>query len=209
VYVQGLRNTLDRLPVASGRIIYVSSTGVYGQNDGRWVDEQSPCQPVREGGRACLAAEQALLNANPLGCRSIVLRMAGIYGPGRIPRRNNLEAGRPIAAPAEGYLNLIHVEDAARVVLAAERTSVIPAVYCVSDGNPVNRAEHYRYLARLIGASEPTFSPPLPDSHAAQRSLSSKRVRNTRLVEALAIRLKYPSYRDGLAAILAAENCGQ
>ena len=129
VYLRGLVNVLNALPSSTGRVIYVSSTGVYGDFAGEWIDEQTPCFPERSGGKACLAAEEALA-AHPRGADSIVLRMAGIYGPGRIPSREALESGRTIAAPANGWLNLIHVDDAARVVLAAEqiaaRSSLLP-----------------------------------------------------------------------------------
>ena len=97
----GSRMSLPGLPASVGRIIYISSTGVYGQTDGDWVTEESPCSPTREGGQASLAAEE-VLRAHPLGARSIVLRLAGIYGPGRIPCRDDLLAGRPIPAPRRG-----------------------------------------------------------------------------------------------------------
>ena len=85
VYVEGLRNTLAALPSGVQRVILISSTGVYGQNDGSWVDEDSPCRPTRDSGQVLLAAEQ-VLHDHPLGPRGIVLRLAGIYGPGRLPR---------------------------------------------------------------------------------------------------------------------------
>src|SRR5688572_18566798 len=101
VYAQGLANVLVALPPHVGRFIYISTTGVYGNAAGDWVDEQTPCWPERAGGRASLAAEQAL-KEHPPGERSLILRLAGIYGPGRIPRADPLLAGNPIDAPAEG-----------------------------------------------------------------------------------------------------------
>jgi nucleoside-diphosphate-sugar epimerase len=213
VYVDGLRNALTSLQESAAlrgsaaRFIYISSTGVFSQNDGQWVDEQSPCVPTREGGKACLAAEN-LLAEHPLGSRAIVLRMAGIYGPGRIPRRHDLEAGRPIAAPSDGYLNLIHVEDAADIVLAAKARAVPPSTYLVSDGHPVLRRDYYEELARLLGTGSPQFEEPPPDSPAAQRAGSDKRVGNARLVRDLAPTFVYPSYREGLAAIVDSETAG-
>ena len=79
-----MRNVLAALPAETGRLIYISTTGVYGPADGDWVDEVTPPDPQREGGRASLAAEQVLA-AHPLGQRSVILRLAGIYGPGRVP----------------------------------------------------------------------------------------------------------------------------
>ena len=84
VYAGGVQNVLAALPAATGRLIYISTTGVYGSSGGGWVDEQTPPDPQRDGGRASLAAEQALAKS-PWGARSIVLRLAGIYGPGRVP----------------------------------------------------------------------------------------------------------------------------
>jgi nucleoside-diphosphate-sugar epimerase len=201
VYVDGLRAVLAALPPTVRRFLYISSTGVYGQSEGQWVDEDSPCEPTREGGKACLAAEQ-LLRDHPLGQRAIVLRMAGIYGPGRIPRSGDVARGVPLAAPSEGFLNLIHVDDAARIVLAAEAQSAVPRTYTVSDGHPIPRREYYEELARRLGAPGPTFTSPDPDSPAASRATASKRVSNARLLSELSVTFAYPSYREGLAAII-------
>jgi nucleoside-diphosphate-sugar epimerase len=204
VYVDGLRHVLDALPGRIERFIYISSTGVYGSAQGDWVDEQTPCQPQRAGGRACWAAEN-LLAASRWQRQTIRLRMAGIYGPGRIPRRETLLAGEPIAAPAEGYLNLIHVLDAATVVLAADARAQPPGLYCVSDGHPAVRREYYECLARLAGAPPPQFVAPPPDSPAAQRAEANRRVANTRLLAELGVQLEFPSFREGLCAILQGE----
>jgi nucleoside-diphosphate-sugar epimerase len=201
LYVRGLRNVLDHLATSVGRFLYISSTGVYGQADGSWVDEASPCEPTREGGRACWQAEQ-LLWGHPIGSKTVVLRMAGIYGPGRIPRGRELQAGLPIEAPSEGYLNLIHVDDAAGAVIAADKWAPLPSLYCVSDGHPVTRREYFRQVATLLGAGEPRFAEPPCDSAAALRASASKRVRNQQMVRQLLVRLQYPSCREGLAAIL-------
>ena len=204
VFVGGLQAVLDALPDDSSKLIYISSTGVYGQSHGEWVDELSPCEPHREGGRACLEAERTLA-AHRLGKRSIVLRMAGLYGPGRIPRAVELRAGDPIAAPTEGVLNLIHVDDGASVVLAANLRAPLPRLYAVSDGHPVERRAYFEELARLLDASAPRFEPPPADAPAAMRAVADKRVKNARLLAELGVTLAYPSYRDGLAAIVAAD----
>lgn len=202
VYVAGLEAALAALPPTVERFLYISSTGVYAQRDGAWVDEASPCRPTRDGGRACLAAEQ-VLQAHPLGARAVILRMAGIYGPDRIPRARDIAQGTPLTSPAEGYLNLIHVEDAAGVVLQAEARARPPRLYLVSDGHPVVRRDYYQQLARLLGAPPPSFTTPSADSPAAARAESSKRISNARLVRELAPTFRYPSYREGLAAITA------
>ena len=202
VYVGGLSRVLGQLGEAVGKVIYISSTGVYGQVSGDDVDEHSPCHPTREGGTACLAAEE-VLRASRFGCRSLILRLAGIYGPGRIPRSADLIAGKSIDAPAAGWLNLIHVEDAARIVLLAEERVALPRTYVVSDGQPVQRGDYYVELARLLNAPPPRFTDPPPNSPAAVRAASDKRVQPRRMFGELRPQLLYPSYREGLAAIVA------
>jgi nucleoside-diphosphate-sugar epimerase len=115
-----------------------------------------------------------------------------------------LLAGLPIEAPSEGYLNLIHVDDAASVVIAAEKHAPLPSLYCVSDGHPVVRREYFRELATLLGAPEPTFRPPPAGSPATERASASKRISNRRMLAELGVELQHPSYREGLAAIVQA-----
>jgi nucleoside-diphosphate-sugar epimerase len=201
VYAGGMRNVLTALPSSVGRLIYISTTGVYGSAGGDWVDEDTPTDPQRDGGRASLAAEEVLA-ASPFADRGVVLRLAGIYGPGRIPFLEKLRAGEAIPAVSEGYLNLIHVEDAAAVVVAAGQLDRKGQVYCVSDGCPVERGEYYREVARRIGAAPPTFVKPALNSPRAARAESNRRVKNTRMLAELGLQLQYPDYRSGLAAIL-------
>jgi nucleoside-diphosphate-sugar epimerase len=208
VYVGGLDKALRSLPPTIQRFIYISSTGVYGQVTGSEVDETSPCQPTREGGQACLAAEE-LLRTSPLANKTVILRLAGIYGPDRIPRSKDLLAGTPIDAPSDGWLNLIHVEDAARIVLLAEHIVDPPKLYVVSDGHPVIRGDYYRELARLLGAPPPRFVDPPADSPAAGRATSDKRVNPRRLFADLSPALLYPSYREGLKALTSGQGVGR
>jgi nucleoside-diphosphate-sugar epimerase len=203
VYVDGLANVLAALRPGVRRVIHISSTGVYGQTDGRWVDESTPCQPRREGGAAFLAAEQ-LLAGQAWAARAVTLRLAGLYGPGRIPLKADLLAGRPIAVPVHVYLNLIHVDDAAAVVLAAEQART-PALYNVADGQPVLRRQYYQCLAELLHVAGVAFVDPPPGAPISPRSDSNKRIGNARLMAELGVTLQYPSYREGLAAIVAAE----
>ena len=206
VYVEGFRNVLTRLPSLADRAIYVSSTGVYSQGHDEWVDEQSPCAPQREGGRCCLAAE-AVLRESRWGPQAVILRLAGIYGPGRIPFVRQLRAGEPLPVEESGYLNLIHVDDAVQVVLAAEQAR-LPNLFVVSDGHPVRRGEYYRQVARQLNVT-PRFAPPPADSAQASRASSSKRIRNARVCAELGIRWQYPDYKHGLAAILANQECAE
>lgn len=202
VYVDGLRRTLDQLPEPPQRLIYISSTGVFSQNDGNLVDEQSVCEPTRAGGKACLAAEE-LLRQHSLGARAIILRLAGIYGPGRLPKLQDLVAGKPLAAAPNGFLNLIHVEDAVRLVLAAEQQLHPPEMLLVSDGQPVLRADFYRELARLTNSPAPSFEGVSTGSTTGQRASTDKRIDNKRLREQLSFTYRYPSFVEGLAAIVA------
>ncbi|BBO35418.1 NAD-dependent epimerase/dehydratase family protein [Lacipirellula parvula] len=210
VYANGLQNVLAALPASVTRVIYISTTGVYGTAGGGWVDETTPTAPHRDGGKASLAAEE-ILRAHPLGRRSVILRLAGIYGPGRVPYLDKLKASEPIAAPSAGWLNLIHVDDAARIVVAMDRwlaarwSSDGPHVFCVSDGVPAVRGEYYAEAARLIGAPPPQFTTPPADSPAAARAGADRRVSNAKLRKWMAtqgLALQYPSYREGLAQIL-------
>lgn len=201
VYVDGLRAVLAALPPQTGRVLLVSSTGVYGDAGGGWVDEDSPCRPRRESGQALLAAE-ALLHDHPLGRRGIVLRMAGMYGPGRLIRRDELLAGQPMPVADGSLMNLIHVDDAAAAVLAAETSATPPRTYLVSDGHPVERRAYFAYAAELLGAPPPRFVDPPAEGRAARHDDSSKRVGNERLQRELHLTLQYPSYREGLRALL-------
>ena len=202
VYCSGLTNVLAQLPMVDDRLIYISSTGVYGQAAGEWVDETSACDPTREGGRVCLAAED-LLRSSPFGERAVILRLAGIYGPSRVPFLDRLRNGEPLPVATEGYLNLIHVDDAVASVIAAE-SARLPNLYLVSDGNPVVRRTYYEAIARQLNL-EATFADPDPSTARGQRGLSSKRVRNERILHNLKLRLQYPTYEVGLDQILASE----
>ncbi len=212
VYATGLQNVLAALPSSVSRVIYISTTGVYGPAGGEWVDELTAPDPQREGGRASLAAEHVLA-AHPVGRRSAILRLAGLYGPGRVPHLDKLRAGEPLPVTSDGWLNLIHVDDAARVVVAADAWLASrsdeqlaargePHIFCVSDGHPVRRADYYAEAARVLGAPPPTFTAPPPESPAAARAAVSRRVRITKMRDTLGAPLQYPSYREGLAAIL-------
>lgn len=201
VYANGLARVLAAAPARLRRVVYISTTGVYGDAAGQWVDEATPPDPARDGGEASLAAEKVLLEG-PLAERGVVLRLAGIYGPDRLPYAEKLRAGEPIAAPQCGWLNLIHVDDAATTVLAAAESLDPPRVVCVSDGAPPQRGDYYAEAARLLGAAPPQFVDPEPGSPRAARAASDKRVSNRLLIQRLGVQLAYPDYRAGLAAIL-------
>lgn len=205
VYVGGLDNVLAALAqsphaAALRRFLYISTTGVYAANDRDEVDEDAACEPITPGAQAHWQAERALA-ASGFADRAIVLRMAGLYGCERIPRLDDLRACRPIAAASEGYVNLIHVDDAAAVVLAAEARAAPPRVYNIADGSPVNRREYLDEVARLVHAPPPQFVEAAVEGPALRGS-ASKRIGNRRMAFELAPVFRYPSFREGLAAAL-------
>ncbi len=198
LYVDGLRNVLDVVSPEVRRVIFISSTGVYAERDGGWVDEDSPCGPLRDSGRALLAGEQ-LLTAHRLGDRGIVLRLAGIYGLGRLPRIGAILSEEPATIPAGQYINLIHVEDAATAVLSAEANAQPPRTYNVADGHPANRRE-LAETALKLGVALPSIRYSQSDATARRRG-GDKQVSNRRMVEELRIELRYPTYREGLESL--------
>lgn len=199
VYVDGLSNLLRTLPQTVSRFIYISSTGVYSQSDGQLVNETSNCCPQTSGGIACLKAEN-LLAQHDMGKITVVLRLAGIYGPDRIPRIGQLRQDETFPCRREGFLNLIHVDDTVAAVLSAENTDA-PNTYIVSDGQPVVRGEFYDFLANKLRINV-NYTAPDPASPRGQRSSSNKRCDNRKMMEGLKVRLKYPDFRMGLTAIL-------
>ena len=193
VYVDGLANVLGAL-TPSGRFIHISSTSVYGQTDGGWVDETSPSEPVEESSRIVLNAEKLLSERRP---DAIVLRLGGIYGPDRfLRRRTQLRSGEPLIGDTARWLNLIHVDDGVDAVLAAEACGVPGETYNIVDDEPAPREAYYKRLAELVGAPAPRF-----DGRPESRQVN-RRVSNAKARAALGWRPGYPSYREGLPAAL-------
>jgi len=201
VYVHGLENVLRALPTP-GKLVYVGSSGVYGQSTGEEVTEHAPTEPADESGRLVLEAEQTLRRMLP---EAVVLRFAGIYGPGRLLRSRSVSEGEPIAGDPDRWLNLIHVEDGAAAVSAAEAMARPGEIYNVCDDEPVRRRDFYRLLANLLGAQEPRFVPPPADPPPPGHERTHRRIVNRRLRTELELTLRYPSYREGLPAAAAAD----
>lgn len=202
VYVHGLHRLLGMLPASVQKLIYVSSTGVYGSTQGEWVDEETACQPTRDGGKACLAAEQLLQNHDVWRDRTIILRLAGIYGPDRLPLVAKLQAGEPLPVDPLGFLNLIHVDDIVQVIRSVDDLIAPPELFCVSDGNPVKRSDFYAHAATLLEIQPPIFSTPDPHATRTARSRGSKKISNRRLNNAVPLEWLHPDYKSGLAAML-------
>ncbi|WP_075082490.1 SDR family oxidoreductase [Mariniblastus fucicola] len=196
VYVGGMQNVLNHLNENTGQLVYVSSTGVYGDFDGAWVDESSPTDPQRDGGKACLAAEE-LLKASRFADRTTILRMAGLYGNERIPTKSAVASKQWSKLSATGFLNLIHVDDAVQAICVVSDRRNFAETYLVADSNPTLRREYYQYLADQFELGPIPWSDARPDPNS--RGSSSKRISNRKLLEQTGLVLKHPDFRSGLA----------
>ncbi len=206
VYLGGLGHALTALKGRTKRIVYASSTGVYGRNDGGWVDEETPPEPTTQSGKVVLEAE-GLVAASSVrfGSDFSVIRFSGLYGPGRIIRRTALEKGEPIAGDPLRFLNLIHILDAAIATIAVLDWGASGRIYHASDDNPVERQRWYEETALLLGAPPPKFVAPEPGTGSLAREESNKRISNRRIKEELGLRLNYPHFSEGLFAALEEE----
>jgi nucleoside-diphosphate-sugar epimerase len=184
---------------------YLSTTGVYGDCGGDWVDEHSDLQPTGERGRRRVAAEvgwSRLLHAEGLPLH--VFRLAGIYGPVR-SALDNLRAGtaKRVIKPGQVF-SRIHVADIVQVLRASMARPNPGAVYNVCDDDPAPPWEVIEYAAELLGVPPP---PAVPFEQAQLSAMArsfyddNKRVRNERIKQELGVQLKYPSYREGLRAL--------
>ena len=197
-YVDGLQAVLNVLSPQIQRFIFISSTAVYGQDNGELVDENSACLPRTESGLALLEAENILM-ASRFATKTIILRLAGIYGPGRLLRRTkDLLAAAPIVVPKNSFLNLIHVDDAATVIENADKRAKPPCKYIVADGNPVQYRDYINCLAELISAPKPQYIEPLPNEVKTSRYSSNKRLITSKMLAELGVQLTYSTYRQGL-----------
>jgi nucleoside-diphosphate-sugar epimerase len=202
VYVDGLSAILSRLRGFAGRFVYASSTGVYGQDDGSWVDERSATEPATATGRVCLEAERRLISVRP---DAVILRYSGLYGPDRILRRASLERGEPIAGDPDHWLNVLHVEDAARFAVAALDHPGPGPLYVASDDRPLPRRLFYERVAGCLGLPSPRFLPVDQAAPPRGRDASSKRVRNARIKAELGLACLHPDIVTGIPAALREE----
>lgn len=162
-WIDGLRKLLAGLPerATPRRILYTSSTSVYGDGNGGDVDEGTLPSPASEseGGRTCVAAENILRGfAAQTGTIVSILRMAGIYGPDRLLRRiSDLREGLPLTKEPDEWLNLVHVDDAVSAIDTVSRCEQPPALMNAVAAGSVTRRTYYSILARLINAPPPVF----------------------------------------------------
>jgi nucleoside-diphosphate-sugar epimerase len=200
-YVTGVARLVERLarmPAPPRRLLYVSSTAVYAQQDGEWVDETSPAEPLGFAGRRLLEGEARALGAK---FPASVLRLGGIYGPGRAALIGRVRSGAarlPRGAPR--YTNRIHRDDAAAALAHLAGMSDTEACYLGVDSEPAPEAEVLAWLAARLGVAL-AFEDEAPAREAARRATGSKRCSNARLL-ATGFRFRYPTWREGYAALL-------
>ncbi len=201
-HVRGLRNLANSLPTGWKKLVYLSTTGVFGQCQNEVVNEDTPVSPTRMGPQIAVQAERWLSDQFAgLGAkvpRATILRLAGIYGPGRVPLAERIRQGEPLAVPREGFLNLVHLTDIARMIEIVCRMNLERDCYVFSDGHAVPREEFYQHLAMLCGVDSPKFAEPDAGSSRVRRS-TSKRVDPSRLISETGFEYRFADYRAGLA----------
>ena len=192
VFFEGTRNVLQN--VTCGHFVFCSSTSVYGQQDGSTVDEAAPAEPERETGRILLEAERLALSHG-----GTVARLAGLYGPGRcIPLDKLLEGTAVLEGDGERFLNNLHQADAAGALIHLAQWAK-GGVYNVVDDEPVRQRDWFAWVCGELNRPLPSFG---PRNFNRKRAWTNKAVSNARL-RATGWQPVYPSFRDGLAELIA------
>lgn len=197
-YVEGLSHVLSWLRQhgqTPRRIIFVSSSSVYGQQHGEWIDETSATAPGGFSGEIMLEAEQVALNS---GLPASVVRLTGIYGPGRSDLSNRVRQGYSVASEPPLYANRIHADDAAgllaHLLLADAKGVALEDYYIGVDDEPAPLAEVVEWMRELLNVSQWA-------ENSSLRRTGSKRCSNAR-ARATGWVPQYPSYREGYAVLL-------
>jgi nucleoside-diphosphate-sugar epimerase len=201
VYLRGTRNLLEWLGSAPPkRFVYTSSTSVYGQNDGSVVDETSPTEPLVDTAQVLLQTEKLLLEgARRKNFPAMILRLAGIYGPGRGHWFKQFLNGKArLEGKGERILNMTHRDDVIGVILAALRNGRAGEIYNAADDEPVSQLRFFEWLAGRLGKSLPPSVPEPAD--AQKRGVTNKQVSNQKLKTELGYQFKYPTFREGYGA---------
>jgi nucleoside-diphosphate-sugar epimerase len=207
-YVEGMRSLLawaHRDPV--GTLVYTSSTSVYPQDGGAVVEEEAPTEGAGETGRILLEAEDSLRRGSGACGRWFILRLAGIYGPERHHLLDQVRAGAAeISGSGAQHLNLAHRDDICAAVLAAftAPASLSGGIFNVADDASAPKAEVVRWLAEQLGRPAPRFTGGAGSARRGFASPPDRLISNARLRAKLGWRPRYPSFREGHAAILSA-----
>jgi nucleoside-diphosphate-sugar epimerase len=184
----------------ASRLVYLSSTGVYGPARGAWVDESAPIAPITESGRARALAEAALVHAT---LPTVTLRIAGIYGPGRGLAARIRAGTYRVIGDGTSHVSRIHVADLVTAILRAGTTGVVGPVN-VADDDPAPIGAVADAVAAQLGVAPPPRVPVESVSPEVAGMLTADRkIANRRMHDELGVALRYPSWRDGLAAELA------
>jgi nucleoside-diphosphate-sugar epimerase len=186
--------------------IHFSSSGLYGEgpDDDAWIDDETPIALDDHGMAAVRSDEAAVESHRFTRMRTVILRMAPVYGPGR-GVRSRLRAGTyKLIDDGQHAISRIHVDDAVGAVLAAEARGEHGTKYLVADDQPTTQLEYATWLCERMGLPLPP-SRPMFASGAPRVPHRNRRIRNTGIKQALGLTLKYPTFREGEAAIEAAE----
>jgi nucleoside-diphosphate-sugar epimerase len=197
-YFEGTRNVIDWLAAAPPRkYVYTSSTGVYAQNDGSPVDETSRTEPGNETGKVLVETERLLIESfRQKHFPAVILRVAGIYGPGRTYFLKQFLSGESrIAGKGERVMNMIHLDDLVGIISAALVSGRPGEIYNAVDDQPVQQLDFYRWLAETLDRDMPPAS--TGEEQARKRGLTSKQVLNRKLKEELGYKFKHPTFRHG------------
>ena len=188
------------------RIVYISTSGIYGDCNGEWVDETRPANPQTPRSQRRLAAEQTLQQwGEEHGVATVILRVGGIYGPGRLPLERLRHGMTILQHDIAPYSNRIHADDLAQVCVAAAHAPRQHVIYNVSDSHPTTMSDYFILVAAAAGLPQPREV----DWQTAQQTMSAemlsylhenKRLDNHHMVEELKVTLKYPSLEEGLKA---------
>ena len=211
-YLQGTANLLAWLaPHPPKKFLYTSSTGVYGQNDGSTVKETSPTEPEAETAKVLVETEKLLLAASA-GSRppAIILRVAGIYGPGRgYAFKQFLKNEARLEGDGARVMNMIHRDDLIGCIIAALKSGRPGEIYNVVDDEPVTQAHFYQWLADSLGKNPPPSVPEDPGT-LRKRGATHKRVSNRKLKMEIGWPFLYPNFRIGYSAeLLRLERAGE
>ena len=192
------------------RMVYISTSAVYGDCQGAWITEAQTTAPTSDRGRRRLDAERQVIDwCTRQGVQWNILRVPGIYGPGKLPL-TRLEQGLPVLREADApYTNRIHGDDLAMICISAMQSPVHNSVFNVSDGHPSNMTDYFFRVADAAGLPRP----PTVARAEAEQVLSpgmlsfladSRRMKNDKLLKELGIRLQYPDLDSGLASCFTA-----